>query len=145
MSACSKKPDPPPVAEKEEVETLFRKMVSKRSLSGKDPIFRQIIDMGPAAAPDLHRIAKNKEIQWHYIAYVMLGKMKDRPSIPFLFEAFNSDDREIQKHAVWGLDCLLRLGRYNDGDDDAEEIKSRYRKWWEKHKHEFPASSVHAK
>ena len=141
FSACSKKPDPPPQAQKEDVEVLFRKMVNKRSLSGKDPIFQKIIGMGPAIAPDLHRIAKNNDIQWHYIAYVMLCKMKDRDSIPFLFEALASKDPTIQKHAVWGLDCLLRLGRYNDGDPDVEEVKSRYRQWWEKHKGEFPASS----
>ncbi|MBI4179302.1 HEAT repeat domain-containing protein [bacterium] len=94
--------------------------------------------MGPAIAPDLRRIARNTGIQWHYIAYVILGKMKDRDSIPFLFEALDSEDKEIQKHAVWGLDCLIGLGRYNDGDADAAEIKSRYRRWWEKHKHEFP-------
>ena len=97
--------------------------------------------MGPSVAPNLRRIAKNKDIQWHYIAYVMLGKMKDRNSIPFLFEAMASDDAEIQKHAVWGFDCLLRLGRYNDGDSNAEEIISRYKQWWVKHKGEFSSDS----
>lgn len=114
-------------------------MVNRRSLTVKDPIYQKILKMGPAIAPDLKRIAQNKDIQWHFIAYFMLGQMKDKSAIPFLMDALNSEEEAVQMHAVWGLNCLLRKGKYNPGDSDAEEIKSRYRHWWEKHKDEFPA------
>ncbi len=117
-------------------------MVSRRSLTVKDPTYQKIIKMGSGIAPDLKRIARNKDIQWHYIAYWMLGQIKDRDSIPFLMDALDSKDEAVQIHAVWGLNCLLRKGRYNSGDPNAEEIKSRYKKWWEKHKHEFPGPSA---
>lgn len=116
-------------------------MVSKRNLSTKDPTYRKIIKMGPAIAPDLKRIAENKEIQWHYIAYWMLGQIKDRTSIPFLMEAMESEEEWVQIHANWGLDCLLRLGRYNRGDPDAEKIRAKYRRWWEKHKDDYLTAS----
>lgn len=116
-------------------------MVSNRGLTVKDPLYQKIIKMGSGIAPNLKHIARNKSIQWHYIAYWMLGQIKDRASIPFLMDALNDDDEVIRLHAVRGLNCLLRKGMYNPGDDDAEEIRSRYKKWWDKHKHEFPAPS----
>lgn len=113
-------------------------MVGKRGLSVKDPLYQKIIKMGPGIAPDLQRIAKNRDIQWHYIAYWMLGQIHDRASIPYLMDALNAEEDMIRLHAVRGLNCLLGKGMYNPGADDADEIESRYKRWWERHKAEFP-------
>ncbi|OGH56659.1 MAG: hypothetical protein A3I06_07385 [Candidatus Lindowbacteria bacterium RIFCSPLOWO2_02_FULL_62_12] len=137
LSACSRPREAG--SGQSDVESLFRRMVeNRRGLTVKDPIYQQIVKKGPGITPDLKRIAKNRDIQWHFIAYYMLGQIKDRSAIPFLMDALAHGDEQEQLHAVRGLNCLLRKGMYNPGDPGAEEVKLRYQRWWDRHQHEFP-------
>ena len=115
-----------------DVLQIFEEMSSHRLVSENDQRYRRIVELGHEAVPDLIRIAEDKEIRWHFVAFSMLGEIGDSRALPALFKGIESEGRWVRWHSVSVLNSFLNLGTYEDGDERKErEVISRYQEWHE--------------
>ena len=117
----------------------FMAFVSKSQMSSNDDDYKRLVGRGVVALPELKRIAVDKSIKMHQIAFTIIGDIGDRSAIPFLMKNIDATGEWNQTHVVWGLNALLNLGSFQENDtaEKKSEIVSKYKDWYRKAEAEF--------
>lgn len=125
-----------------DIPKTFREFAKGYASTASKP-FQQIIRLGPAAHPELKRIARDTSVYKFEMAYLMLGAIGDTAILPFMFDSLEwsrttKDAARVDHMIVQGLNWLLRQGAYlSPRDPKREEYISRYQKWWTVNKRLF--------
>ena len=120
-----------------DVAPLFHEFAGGRfSTTDMEPFLR-LKHLGPRAIPQLKKLAMDTSITYHSRAFIMLGHIGDTSIIPFMCDSLKwvellkseSIDYENTRSGIsHGLDKLLKLGSFNPGDPNKEEVVDRYKR-----------------
>ena len=120
-----------------DVPRLFREYTVGRISNTNMESFRRMVYLGSRAIPELKRIARDTSIHRHTEAFIILGHIGDTSIVPFMCESFDWAETikketitygNVRHGIVHGLDRLLKLGSYNPGDPNEEQIVQIYKK-----------------